>query len=118
MIRGPRRRRGAIFRPFSHGACGTGLAYGASAMLKIERTQTDEGIFVLALAGEVRGPWVEELRRVAEGVLESGAAVRVDLGDVSFVDHRGAVLLNRLANRDVALVNCSAFVTEALKVRA
>ena len=87
-------------------------------MLKIERTQTGEGVVVLELAGEVRGPWVDELRRVAESALEIGAALRVDLYDVSFVDHRGAVLLNRLADRDVILVNCSAFVTEALKVRA
>jgi anti-anti-sigma regulatory factor len=87
-------------------------------MLKIDRRETDGGVVVLELAGEVRGPWVDELRRVAESVLEVGAALRVDLSDVSFVDRRGAVLLNRLADRDVALVNCSAFVTEALKVRA
>jgi len=87
-------------------------------MLKIDRTQTDGGVVVLELAGEVRGPWVEELRRAAATALEVGAALRVDLYDVSFVDRRGAELLNRLADRDVALVNCSAFVTEALKVRA
>lgn len=87
-------------------------------MLKIERTRTDDGVFVLELSGEVRGPWVDELQRVAEDALETRAALRVDLRDVSFVDRRGAALLSRLADRDVALVNCSAFVTEALKVRA
>jgi len=87
-------------------------------MLKIERAQTDDGVFVLELSGEVRGPWVDELRRVAEDALETRAALRVDLCDVSFVDRRGALLLNRLADRNVALVNCSAFVTESLKVRA
>lgn len=87
-------------------------------MLKIGRTQTDDGAFVLELSGEIRGPWVDELQRVAEDALEARAALRVDLCDVSFVDRRGAALLRRLADRDVALVNCSAFVTEALKVRA
>jgi anti-anti-sigma regulatory factor len=94
------------------------LRTALSAMLRIDPTRTHDGVVVLELAGEVRGPWVDELRRVAESALTIGAALRVDLRDVSFVDHRGAVLLNRLADRDVALVNCSAFVTEALKVRA
>jgi len=37
--------------------------------------------------------------------------------EVSFVDRHGVALLNRLADRDVALVNCASFVTELLKVR-
>lgn len=87
-------------------------------MLKIEHKHGSDGGLALELAGEVRGPWVDELRRVAEGALESGAAVSVDLSDVSFVDRPGVVLLNRLSDRDVTLVNCSPFVTELLKVRA
>ncbi len=86
-------------------------------MLKIERHDANDGTLSLRLEGEIRGAWVEELRRVAESALESGAAVSLDLSDVSFVDLRGVALLNRFADRYVALVNCSAFVTELLKVR-
>jgi ABC-type transporter Mla MlaB component len=86
-------------------------------MLKIERHLNDEGTVALRLAGEIRGPWVEELRRVAESAAASAAAVRVDLADVSFVDLHGVALLNRLVDRRVILANCSPFVIELLKVR-
>jgi ABC-type transporter Mla MlaB component len=86
-------------------------------MLKIERNLNDEGALALRLAGEIRGPWVEELRRVAESAIASGAAVRVDLAEVSFVDLHGVALLNRLVDHRVMLANCSPFVTELLKVR-
>ncbi len=84
-------------------------------MLRIDRDNGNSGGLGLRLAGEIKGPWVDELRRVAEGALESGTAVSIDLGEVSFVDRPGVALLNRLAGRDVALVNCSPFVTELLR---
>ena len=87
-------------------------------MLKIDSTQIEDGTIVLQLAGQVRGPWVDELRRVAETALETTTSICIDLRDVAFVDHDGAALLNRLARRKVTLVNGSAFVSEALKVRA
>ena len=87
-------------------------------MLKIERRQTDDGGLSLKLAGEIRGPWVEELRRVTEAVLAAAVPLRLDLLDVAFVDRDGVVLLARLARRDVTLVNCSAFVTELLRARS
>ena len=86
-------------------------------MLKIERRHGSDGGLVLELAGELRGPWVDELRRVAQNALDAPTLVSLDLADVSFVDHHGVALLNRLSDRHVALVNCSAFVTELLKVR-
>jgi anti-anti-sigma regulatory factor len=48
-------------------------------------------------------------------VLRVGAALRVDLGGVSFIDREGVELLLRLRGRDVALVNCTPFVAEQLK---
>ena len=86
-------------------------------MLKIERKDGDDGGLVFGLAGgELRGPWVDELGRVVQDALDARTAVRLDLADVSFVDRHGVVLLNRLADRDVTLVNCSSFVTELLKL--
>ena len=86
-------------------------------MLKIERRDGDDGGLVFGLAGELRGLWVDELGHVVQHGLDAPRAVRLDLADVSFVDRHGVVLLNRLADRGVALVNCSSFVTELLKVR-
>lgn len=81
-------------------------------MLRIERTQTSDGRPALRLTGELVGPWVEELRNVAEPVQT------MDLSEVSFVDLHGAALLRSLLDRHVTLDKCSPFVAELLRVRA
>ena len=98
-----------------HGAC-EAFGAGHADMLKIERVHRKDGELALRLAGKVTGRWCDELRRVVGAELESGARLSVDLSDVSFVDLNGVALLRGLAARDVALVNCSSFVTELLKV--
>jgi hypothetical protein len=67
--------------------------------------------------GRDQRPWVDELQRITEAALGAATPIRLDLSDVSFVDRAGVVLLSRLAERDVTLVNCSAFVTELLRGR-
>jgi hypothetical protein len=69
----------------------------------------------LSLEGRVIGPWVDELRRACEGVLATGAALTVDLAEVTFVERDGVRLLKDLAASGVAILNCPAFVTEQLK---
>lgn len=84
-------------------------------MLRIELFDRRDGTTTLELAGRVVGPWVDELSRSCERVLGIGGALTVDLGQVSFVDRDGVQFLKRLRARDVALVNCSPFITEQLK---
>jgi anti-anti-sigma regulatory factor len=70
---------------------------------------------------DLRGPWVEELRRVCDETAgENGHRVNrlvLDLADVLFVDADGVALLRRLAARHT-LINCSPFVAEQLKEMA
>jgi ABC-type transporter Mla MlaB component len=87
-------------------------------MLKIERTRDDDGRLALRLAGEISGRWVEELGRITDIALALDMTVSLDLSQVSFVDREGVALLTRLVHRDVALVKCSAFVTELLRIRS
>jgi len=87
-------------------------------MLKIEHDTTRPAELTLRLAGEITGPWVGELRRVADAVLDMGTTLVVDLADVAFVDLEGVAVLGRLADRRAVLVNGSPFVTELLKARA
>lgn len=84
-------------------------------MLRIELLDQENGTTTLGLAGRIVGPWVDELSRSCERVLSIGGALSVDLGQVSFVDRDGVQFLKRLRARDVALLNCSPFVTEQLK---
>jgi len=84
-------------------------------VLRIELLDQENGTTTLGLAGRIVGPWVDELSRSCERVLSIGGALSVDLGQVSFVDRDGVQFLKRLRARDVALLNCSPFVTEQLK---
>ena len=69
----------------------------------------------LRLAGQVRGPWVEELRRACEPILAQGERLLLDLTEVSFIDSDGVDLCRTLRNRKVAIMHCSPFVGEQLK---
>jgi len=84
-------------------------------VLRIELLDQENGTTTLGLAGRIVGPWVDELSRSCECVLVVGGTLSVDLGQVSFVDRDGVQFLKRLRARDVALLNCSPFVTEQLK---
>lgn len=84
-------------------------------MLKIVIAEPPARGRVLHLEGQIIGPWVEELRRTCDGLLENGG-ITLDLSNVSFVERRGVELLHSLGARGVPLLHCSAFVAEQLKV--
>jgi ABC-type transporter Mla MlaB component len=69
----------------------------------------------LVLEGWLVGPWVDELRKESEQRLSEAKALRLDLGEVLFVDPRGVALLRELAGRQVEYVNCSTFLSQELK---
>ena len=87
-------------------------------MLRISRT--DDAATptqpTLKLEGQVRGRWVEELRRACFEVLAvSPDRLALDLAEVSFIDRSGLSLFEELAERHVAFTNCSMFAAEQLK---
>jgi anti-anti-sigma regulatory factor len=89
-------------------------------MLKISDTATtEEQPVFLRLEGQVRGPWVEELRRACDQVLGNnghrGNRLVLDLAEVSFIDGDGVSLFRELTTRRVLVKNCSPFVAEQLK---
>lgn len=83
-------------------------------MLKIVVVEAGNAATV-RLEGKVIGPWVEEVRRPCARALARGAALTLDLTDVSFVDRDGAGLLRSLGGRGAVLLNGSVFVGEQLK---
>jgi len=84
-------------------------------MLRISRVASPPGRVTLRLAGQVGGPWVEELHRLCEQHLATGSELILDLTDVSFVDLDGVALCRRLQDRQVVFLYCSPFVVEQLK---
>jgi anti-anti-sigma regulatory factor len=84
-------------------------------VLKISIIETLDQAVTIRLEGQVRGLWVEELRRSCEPLLARGSGLRLDLNDVSFVDMNGVALCRSLRHRNVAILHCSPFVAEQLK---
>ena len=96
------------------------VAMSAGDMLKISWTD-DPGPAMtptLKLEGQVRGRWVEELRRTCAERFAAGPRLTLDLADVSFIDATGLALFQDLADRDVHFINCSLFAAEQLKAVA
>jgi ABC-type transporter Mla MlaB component len=89
-------------------------------MLKISRLDGSKGSGpagdeTLKLEGQVRGRWVDELRRACAEALVATGRLTLDLADVSFIDASGLALFHELAALGVAVSNCSLFAAELLK---
>jgi ABC-type transporter Mla MlaB component len=61
--------------------------------------------------GEIAGEHVHELFRFAASALERVPRIMLDLSDVTFVDHSGAVLLRALRDQGVEFVDGSSFIS-------
>jgi anti-anti-sigma regulatory factor len=84
-------------------------------MLRISCVESSDAAVTIRLEGQVRGPWVEELRRACEPLLARGSDLILDLTEVSFIDLAGVALCRCLRDRKVAFLHCSPFVAEQLR---
>jgi anti-anti-sigma regulatory factor len=84
-------------------------------MLRISFVEALDETVTIQLEGQVRGPWVEELRRSCEQLLATGSGLILDLTEVSFIDTDGVALCRSLRERNVPFLHCSPFVAEQLK---
>ena len=83
-------------------------------MLRISSVASSHQNVILRVEGRVTGPWVTELWKACEKVLGEHKALKLDLGDVSFLDPAGVTLLSSLISKGVSLAQCSAFVAAQL----
>jgi hypothetical protein len=72
---------------------------------------TDQPTSGARIEGEIAGEHVEELARFADAARRPAAPILIDMADVTFVDHAGAVLLRRLRDEGFVFVNGSSFIS-------
>src|ERR1043166_6489873 len=84
-------------------------------MLRIVPVTSPHEAVSLRLEGQVRGPWVEELRQSCIQILATGRGLTLDMTDVSFIDLDGVALFRSLSDHNLTLLHCSLFVGEQLK---
>ena len=80
-------------------------------MLRITVIECANAGIRLRVEGRLTGRSVEELRQSCElHTLGSGAALTLDLTDLSFADTQGIAFLRTLKSRDVVLANLEPFL--------
>ena len=84
-------------------------------MLRISVGRDSGQAIQFQLEGNLAGPWVEELRSLADQALSQKKAVSLDLEGVRFVDVQGVALLREFSQRRISQVNCSQFVIQQMK---
>ena len=68
----------------------------------------------LRLDGQLKGRWVNLLRRTCKTHLKKGAQVTIDLRNVSFADRDGIALLRNLTDRRIEILNALPFIAEQI----
>ena len=84
-------------------------------MLRISVASDSGEAVQFQLEGNLAGPWVEELRRLADDALSQKKSVSLDLRGVRFVDTQGLALLREFSRCRISQVNCSQFVIQQMK---
>ena len=85
-------------------------------MMRISVVQSSSQTITLRVEGEVKGRWVEELRRMCEEFLSRRTQLILDLAGISLIDVDGIALFQVLMDRRVVLTNPSLFIAEQLGV--
>lgn len=84
-------------------------------MLKITTLYPGEGHCLLRLEGRLAGLWVEELQRQCTQELAHPRRLTLEMSGVQYLDQRAKNFLWELIDNDVAIENCSPFVSEQLR---
>lgn len=85
-------------------------------MLRITVVESSRSAVTLRVEGRITCSWVEELRRACHvHTLSDEVQLSLELGDVSFTDAEGIVLLKELQSRGVVLMCTTPFMAEQLK---
>ena len=81
-------------------------------MLRVDTERDPNGGMVIRLEGSLVGPWVDEVRRVLNGV--PAGALAIDLTALAYADREGERLLRDLGGR-AELRGCSPFLAELIR---
>jgi hypothetical protein len=86
-------------------------------MVRISISYSSEQRVTALIEGRILNDCIEQLKDTCEELLADRRRLRLDLSGVSFISQRAARVLRHFSGRKVALINCSAFVAEQLKVK-
>jgi anti-anti-sigma regulatory factor len=85
-------------------------------MLRLTRIAGSHPTPTIKLEGKLLEPWVDEVRQACAAGMDSSSRLSLDLSALTFVDAAGEGLLRDLIGRGIAVVACSGYVAELLRL--
>ncbi len=84
-------------------------------MLRITKIAEDSSTITMKLEGKLASDWVPLLEGECLTCLKENRKVLLDFSEVTFVDGRGAEVVNKLAGEGIKVVDCCELIKELLK---
>ncbi len=84
-------------------------------MLRITIVAEDSSTVTMKLEGKLASDWVPLLEGECLTCLKDNRKVLLDFSEVTFVDGRGAEMVNKLAREGIKVVDCCELIKELLE---
>ncbi len=84
-------------------------------MLRITKVDEDSSTVTMKLEGKLASDWVPLLEGECLTCLKENRKVLLDFSEVTFIDGRGAEVVNKLAGEGIKVVDCCELIKELLK---
>ena len=84
-------------------------------MLRITKVAEDSSTVTMKLEGKLASDWVPLLEGECLTCLKGKRKVLLDFSEVTFVDGRGAEMVNKLAGKGIKVVDCDELIKELLE---
>ncbi len=84
-------------------------------MLRITKVAEDSSTVTMKLEGKLASDWVPLLEGECLTCLKGKRKVLLDFSEVTFVDSRGAEVVNKLAGKGNKVVDCDELIKEMLE---
>lgn len=84
-------------------------------MLKITEINRTENAVTLKLEGRIAEDFILEIKTVCDAELSNGYHLTLDMSDVCFIERRAVLFFQNLQSLQIALTNCSLFLSEQLR---
>jgi hypothetical protein len=84
-------------------------------VLRITKVAEDSSTVTMKLEGKLASDWVPLLEGECLTCLKDNRKVFLDFSEVTFVDGRGAEMVNKLAGEGIKVVDCCELIKELLE---
>jgi len=84
-------------------------------VLRITKVAEDSTTVTMKLEGKLASDWVPLLEGECLSCVKENQKVLLDFSEVTFVDGRGAEVVNKLAGKGIKVVDCDELIKELLK---